>query len=488
MRKDYLKAIGTALKFGLLICTLTCWAEDQGAPPPDAPDATADSSQQQSEPQNPDSPDAQPAPPPDDQQNAQPTDQPSDQPADQSTQATDQPAEQQAEQPSDSKKSQQDTAADLKGIDNEEVLPDIEAKTFDVRTNRRSKSLRVYLFDRIPADDAGADAAAAPSAPAKTSGQNQDAVLDKAGPLPMPKVGKIILLTLNHESMMAFRVLKKYPDRNEFAASRVRMYGDRTLLDLGMKFSAIEKIADIAIPTYTTRDKQLDKQDLADIESQMKIVRVKKYDEELDRGTSPPPGDNPNALDRKVPSEESPDVDPDDVDEDDIEAITPDQIKNFDPDRQWLSLELAYMANTSITGGSVYYTGLGLRYGLTVSKNIFTHSNSAQDSLALEGGLFYYNILGYLSSTSTDSYTIVPFVGTVRYNLMFSEGFGMFAYGGLLKNNVMSQSGGTQASISQLSSFGFSLGLGTLVRLGPKWFIRGDLGFDMIGVGLTLRF
>src|SRR5262249_47098545 len=138
MRKDYLKALQTALKIFILCCTLTAWAQD-----------------------------------------TEPSAQPS-------------------------------TSADLKSIDNEEVLPDIEAETYQTRSSRRSKSLRVYLFDLVnapppapekasdsppPSEEASSDESAEESTEESPRKKEQK---ESRAPKPrrsLPRVGKILLLT-----------------------------------------------------------------------------------------------------------------------------------------------------------------------------------------------------------------------------------------------------------------------------------------------------
>lgn len=365
---------------------------------------------------------------------------------------------QSASPPHDSKADSK--AVDSKAMDDEEVLPDIEAATYKVEVNKRSKSSRVYLFD-----------------PKETS-QNPK----------LPKTGKILLLTSEKQNVMAFRIIKQYPARNQFAGSKVRTYGQGENLEPGDRYTAIEKIADLSFPEYSAHDRELDQFDLKELELEMEPIPVPSYDPDLDAGTSPPPGDDPNVVNRshkrqKIVEEDLEDIE---VKDEDVDPLTPDEVKRFDNDWQWVTAQIAYLANVKPSGETSYYTGGGIRYGVTFAKYLFAKKPKIQDSLTAELGLFYYTVLGY--ETDTDSFRVLPLIATLRYNLLTSESFGFYFYGGFVKNSVLSASSASDYARSRLSSFGPAAGAGLLFRLGPKWFVRADLGIDCLGAGLLLRF
>ena len=327
-------------------------------------------------------------------------------------------------------------------------LPPIEAETFEVQVAKRSKSDRIYLID----------------------------LKDKT--MAVPEVGRILLFRKEQktENVMAFRVLKNYEEKNQFAVRYVRLYGERQLLDDGAVFLAIKKIGDIIeLPPITPEEQIQDESDLKELEGEPGIP-VKKpmpevvpYDPELDTGTSPPSDD--------FLEEESDDGD---------QLISVDEIKPFDLDSHWLSAQFGYFRNTSSNGSFAYYSGGGARYALSVGKMTFLKNASIQDSLSTEVGIFVYKILNY--SGENDVYTLLPFHLTLRYNIFFGPAIGIFFYGGVAKNFVISAVQATDDSLTKLRSTLPAGGGGLLFQLGPKWLVRLDLGIDMTGLGLVLRF
>jgi len=137
-------------------------------------------------------------------------------------------------------------------------------------------------------------------------------------------------------------------------------------------------------------------------------------------------------------------------------------------------------------GNFALYNGGGGRLGLTVGRGLFLRSISTQDSIVMELGLFAYKVLNF--ARDGDTYTIAPLIGTIRYNIWINEGFFFFIYSGLSKNFVISSQRDDGDGESLLSTIIPAGGGGFFFRAGPKWFIRFDLGFDMIGAGLVLRF
>jgi hypothetical protein len=107
---------------------------------------------------------------------------------------------------------------------------EIEALGFDVSASKKSSSLRVYLFDDINS--------------AK------------------PRAGRIMLLRQGKENVMAFRILKNYPGRNQFAAAKIKTYSAPDL-PLGEPFRALLKVADLA--PLTPNQLQEDATDLKDL-------------------------------------------------------------------------------------------------------------------------------------------------------------------------------------------------------------------------------
>ncbi|HTL12998.1 MAG TPA: hypothetical protein VL588_10945 [Bdellovibrionota bacterium] len=326
----------------------------------------------------------------------------------------------------------------------DDELPQIEAKAFATFARRRSQSLRVYVLE------------------AKEY---------------MPHVGRIVLLKRESANMMAFRVIKTYPDQQEFAARKVKEYEDRSSLPLGEAYMAIEKLKDVGMPATTEEDKKADAKDLKELEqeNQSELPSVKDYDPDLDTGTSPPPV---GAVDDESSDEEV------DRDDSDLENLAADEVKPMDPDSQWLTGEFGMFKNTGSIGGTDTYVGGGARYGLTLGKMIFLASNKAQDALAVEAGAFLYKILG----TSSETFTVMPVTVTGRYHINVTADLGLFFYFGINMNLVIENTGGTQNELTSLATTLPAGGGGITFRIGPKWHIRADIGIDMIGAGLMLRF
>lgn len=345
---------------------------------------------------------------------------------------------------------------DTGGLD-EPQLPDIEARSFAVKVARRSTSGKTYLFD--------------------------DVSDSKTHP------GKILLLRRESEPIMAFRVVKIYDEQKQFAAKRVRRYGAYHILDGGESYVALEKVGDVAIPPPTAQDKA----DLKELEAKPDVgpappptapgPEVHPFDSDLDAGTSPPPS---GAVDSENMKDAAHDRD-DDEDEQTRFGMTVEEVTPLDPNNQWLSACFGYFNN-----GGNYFAGAGARYGLSLGKMIFLRKAHLQDSLAVEGGVFFYKILGYTAPGATadpsSAYSVLPFEATARYNVLFGENFGIFFYGGMMQNIVTNVSGGDATTQASLQTILPAVGTGLLFRVGPSWETRVDLGYEMISLGLMLRF
>lgn len=341
-------------------------------------------------------------------------------------------------------------------------LHPIEARTYPVTVLKRSASYRVYLID------------------------------DKSAA--QPSEGKILLLKRNFAPAMALRVLKTYPEKKEFAAKRVQMYDNRRVLDEKENYLAIEKVGDLPLPP-------LDSQDRADLK-------------ELEGGAPPPPppgppvppgsasAGDPNDLPPPPPPAEGgdaslpPGVDPapppappeesDSLELESHNAIVVEEPKVFDLSHHSISALFGLVSNTNPDGLMGYHLAAGFRYGLTVTKSLFFHSVRAQDSIAIEGGAALYRITAYASAD--DTYTILPVTGVIRYTVQFSESFGIFAYGGIVKNFMTQSLNETVEGLANLANLGLAAGAGAFLQIGPGWNVRADLGYDTFALGLMLKF
>jgi len=338
----------------------------------------------------------------------------------------------------------------------EAALPDIEAKTYELKVVRRSGNNRVYLLE----DNTGGN----------------------------PVIGRILLLKKESDPVMAFRVLKQYPEKKQLAAKKLRRYGTYHILDDGSGYLAVEKVSDLAPPPPTEQD-NADLRELEGPPSNLPLPpastgtapNVLPFDPELDAGTTPTPPKSPDAGDKD--------------DEDDEENLEPqlgmiiDEVQPLDIHRHWLSGQFGFFRNNAppSSGGVIYLQAGGLRYGFTLSKMLFLRRARIQDSVALEAGAFLFKAVPYEASLN-DAYTVMPLLGTVRYNINLGDSFGVFFYGGIMQNFVLSSVNGTDANIAALNSTTPAGGAGLMFQIGPSWDVRVDLGIDVIGTGLMLRF
>jgi hypothetical protein len=117
---------------------------------------------------------------------------------------------------------------------------------------------------------------------------------------------------------------------------------------------------------------------------------------------------------------------------------------------------------------------------------VFLDQIHLQDSITLESGFYLYKSINF--ATQGDAYTILSIPLVLRYNLLFSEKFGVFIYAGINQNRVISNATGNSDVQAALTNFLPSGGGGILFQVGPSWYTRVDLGIDTIGLNLLLKF
>jgi len=116
------------------------------------------------------------------------------------------------------------------GVDSE-----IEAKAYDVKTVRPSKSGRVYLFEK-----------------------------PEAG---LPVDGKLFLVREGDTPVMAMRVLKTYAIKNRIAAKKLKTYPGFEVLERGSQYRAFEKVGNSVLPVPMTSEDLHDLKELEALES-----------------------------------------------------------------------------------------------------------------------------------------------------------------------------------------------------------------------------
>jgi len=389
-----------------------------------------------------------------------------------------------------------------------DTTPPILAKTYSVLVQRRSNSNRLYLLQKT------------------TPG--------------LPEVGRILLVKEGDEALMAFRVVKTYTGTPIVAAKKIFQYGELPHLQRGESYTAVEKLADIEFDESRSADPRqkadrfLDEKDsepvaqeLAEVEngnaaltdSEMPkrakagsgLPSTQPFDPVLDGG--PIPGSRgaaardresvnelmPDGVDGDVLSEaearatlENPRVPIVQAGEDpyagdgQTQALIAEEIDTIDIYRHGLSTGIGTFKNIGKTGQAISAAGVQLRYGYTAGNMLLLKSAAYQDSLTLEGGIQLYKLTNH--TVANDSYTVMPIGGYLRYNVFFSQNLGTFFFGGLTKSNVIDSANSSADALTALNGFIPSAGVGLLVRVGPHWEVRGDIGIDMQAVGLMVRF
>ena len=167
-------------------------------------------------------------------------------------------------------------------------------------------------------------------------------------------------------------------------------------------------------------------------------------------------------------------------------ALIAEEVNGFDIFRSSLSLGFGYFKNVGATGAAISPAGAQLRYGYNLGNMLLLKRAAYQDSLTLEGGLQLYKLTNY--AVNNDAYTVLPINLGLRYNIYFSSNTAIFLYGGLTKSNVMETANGSAEAVAILGGFIPSAGGGLLIRVGPHWEVRADIGIDMQALGLVLRF
>lgn len=348
-------------------------------------------------------------------------------------------------------------------------LPEIRARMYPVSVVRASKSGQVYLFNDP----------------------------NEARPFP----GRILLVKKDRQQLMAFRVLRTYSDSRQFAAKVVRRYPEIEILPTEEAFSGIEKISDMTPPPPTSQDRADLKELEAGLESPPGASAIPPtagigarpqtvdYDPELDAGTSPAlSGAVDSDLEKADPSIDDGDGE-DSFDDDADGEMVIEEVLPLDHFRSALSVQFGMMTNFNQSNEVELFgfRGAGLRYALTLGKMVFLKRAHLQDSLAAEGGFFAYQARFY-TDAGVGVYSVTPLMASLRYTINFANKFGIFGYAGIMANRILSDVGGNDSDRAALNSTVSSAGLGALAAIGPGWDLRLDLGIDMLGLGLMLRF
>jgi hypothetical protein len=180
-----------------------------------------------------------------------------------------------------------------------------------------------------------------------------------------------------------------------------------------------------------------------------------------------------------------PDLDVDGADSSSLMEV--ETINSLDSTSHAITGQAGFFRSTNKTSSaSSNFSVMGVRYAYTVGRSLLMNQNRSQDSLALEGGAFMFRLVNY--EVVGDSYSVLPIIVTLRYNMYFSETIGMHLYGGVARSSVIGATNGSSTVISDLQSIGPAVGGGLQFKIGPHWSARLDAGLDLVGAGLMISF
>lgn len=352
------------------------------------------------------------------------------------------------------------------GSEPERVKP-IEAEEFRVKASKKSRSGRVVMLEDIT--------------------ENR------------PRPGKILLLKNGNEDMAAVRVLKNYPGK--FAAKIVLPIGE---IQTGTDYRALKKLGDKIIHMIKEREKRGKDLDAAKTDEDL-ANEVSPDDNELDRGIPLPkvkggrnklpdapsapltPGPKaPEPLFTKDGQELSADSIEVTDDEDAYIDMSIQEEAPLDPYRHVLSLEYGSIRSVDKNSEPTTYGAIGVRYAFNAWRPALFRRKSFQDMVSFELGLFYYTITGFMRTD--DSVTVYPLIGTARYSFLIGENLTFFGYLGMIRNNVSQGQDSVSSNTAVLATSKAAMGVGAMLKIGPAWAARLDVGNDMFGIGAVLKF
>jgi hypothetical protein len=218
----------------------------------------------------------------------------------------------------------------------------------------------------------------------------------------------------------------------------------------------------------------------------------------------PPPADNtptpPAPKPDEVPNTEGETAEAPANPGDDLSNIMVEEMKLFDRNENAISLGVGLFRSNLVSGGTptginagtgyststIYNSGGFIRYSRTLKHMLHYKSKTLQDSLSLDGTVGFYKYLG--ASGNGDTYTVVPLSVVARYTLHPSESFGVFVYAGLMANVVAQSVNADPYTQAGFNSVMPEIGVGMLFQIGPSWYMRTDLGLDLFGLSIALKF
>ncbi|MEW6058401.1 MAG: hypothetical protein AB1540_17505, partial [Bdellovibrionota bacterium] len=307
------------------------------------------------------------------------------------------------------------------------------------------------------------------------------------------------------EDVAAIRVLKNYPGK--FAGKIILSFKTP---ELKQEYRALKKLGYKIMEMIKEREKRGKDLDFEKTDEDL-AKEVAPDDDELDRGIPTSPKgpakkqekpkpekldelDQPSTTRQNAPEplfdREGNELTPESIEvrdeEEPFSDLSVQEDLPLEPLRHALTLQYGAMRNVDKDNNPATYSALGLRYAFNFLRMALFQRKNLQDMFTLELGMFYYTISGF--SATDDSVTVLPLVGTFRYNLLVGEAFTFFLYTGILKNNVSVSAGTLSSNVETLSTTNGVFGGGTLIKIGPHWAGRLEFGTDLFGVGAVLKF
>ena len=341
---------------------------------------------------------------------------------------------------------------------------EIEAVAYDLKTIRPSKSGRVYLFQKSDSD--------------------------------FPVDGKIFLLRQGDTPVMAFRVLKTYPATKRLAAKKLLPYEGFPKLEKGSEYRAFEKVGDKVKPVPPSPEDLRDLQELEagspeEIPAPPPAEGLEPVDDAppAELTTSPeaaPPEPLPEPTPELPPAETSPQPEakapeppPEEPADEDVEMRNTEEEDEYDEVGGYFpnhfTMGVGIFAKMKVPGPDMKFSG-----GFLYSKNF-------GESLAAEGGFFYYKSSGD-ETGSTIATTIMPIVANLRYQRRWNDLWTGYLYGGLVYPYVASNVGATRTQLAQIQTIWPAFGMGVFLQTGPNWYMRFNLGYEAVFLGVSLRY
>ncbi|MBS1959417.1 MAG: hypothetical protein JST80_08100 [Bdellovibrionales bacterium] len=359
----------------------------------------------------------------------------------------------------------------------------------------------------------------------------------------VPRVGNIVLIQEQKKAAMALRVIKSDPNKMEYIARRVRRYDDHQTLIVNRNYESVEKVAD-KINTPPVGQEPIDGEPLAQaalVTEPEPVIQATPEPTPVPKSTprlvvrpvikkvvptptpiiiyatpapTPEPTPEPVAeiqvpktiepplevtqLDQRLDESTTPQnhesnievIDKDNTDD----ATSPYEInesKRFDPFKNMISITTGSFRNASnfVLGGEMF-GGFTLAYSRKLRDDwLISKVPAPQDALWVEFALGYYR----KANLTNDVYTVVPLHAELRWELNFSSTLALELYTGLQYNWIMSMDNvdlnnvGMTNTVQNLNGPQVTVGLGLIFNVGPQWYIRSDLGWDRLVLGLGVR-